>query len=142
MGFVECGDYFIPTNARVNNMEDQASKNSHDTTSIGNRAFFNRDDLTSVSIPEGVTSIGEWAFAYCANSESITIPDNVTRIGTNETEPMPGVEIRAYSGDLDKTASEMKASDLMAEMEKDSYTTVPCNSSIDALIAAADKILD
>lgn len=45
-------------------------------------------------------------------------------------------------GDLDKTASEMKASDLMAEMEKDSYTTVPSNSSIDALTAAADKILD
>ncbi len=39
-------------------------------------------------------------------------------------------------GDLDKTATDMKASDLLAARNKDSYTTPPSNSSIDALNAA------
>ncbi len=44
-------------------------------------------------------------------------------------------------GDLDKTATEMKASDLKAAMEKDSYKTAPTNSSIDALTAAAASLI-
>ena len=43
-------------------------------------------------------------------------------------------------GDLDKTATEMKASDLKAAMEKDSYKSAPTNSSIEALTAAAANL--
>ena len=50
-------------------------------TSIGNSAFSNCDNLTSVTIPEGVTSIGEDAFLYCYDLTSVTIPSSVTSIG-------------------------------------------------------------
>ncbi|MCD7727180.1 MAG: leucine-rich repeat protein [Ruminococcus sp.] len=50
-------------------------------TSIGNRAFYACDTLTSVTIPDTVTIIGEHAFAFCESLTSITIPDSVTTIG-------------------------------------------------------------
>ena len=50
-------------------------------TSIDNRAFYNCDGLTSVTIPDSVTSIGDYAFAGCSGLTSIVIPDSVTSIG-------------------------------------------------------------
>ena len=50
-------------------------------TSIGDDAFRDCYNLTSITIPEGVTSIGEWAFCGCDNLTSITIPESVTSIG-------------------------------------------------------------
>ena len=49
-------------------------------TSIGYEAFWNRDNLTSVILPDSVTEIGESAFEYCDNLTSVTIPDSVTSI--------------------------------------------------------------
>ena len=73
--------------------------------SIGDNAFSNCSDLSSVSIPEGVTMIGNSAFSYsglslialpssmtsignsafynCDNLVSITVPDAVTTIGSS-----------------------------------------------------------
>jgi len=50
-------------------------------TRIGNRAFYECFDLTSITIPDGVTSIGDEAFACCSGLTSITIPEGVTSIG-------------------------------------------------------------
>ena len=50
-------------------------------TRIGDYAFYNCTELTSVEIPEGVTYIGESAFACCQSLESVTIPGSVTEIG-------------------------------------------------------------
>ena len=50
-------------------------------TSIGDRAFYDRYSLTSITIPDSVTSIGDYAFIYCSSLTSITIPDSVTSIG-------------------------------------------------------------
>lgn len=48
---------------------------------IGQRAFYNKKNLTSVTIPDSVTEIEEAAFLCCHDLTSITIPDSVTKIG-------------------------------------------------------------
>ena len=48
---------------------------------IGNYAFYNCSNLTSVVIGNGVTTIGAYAFAYCSNLTSVVIPDSVTGSG-------------------------------------------------------------
>jgi len=51
--------------------------------SIGASAFYGREGLTSITIPERVTSIGEYAFEYCKSLESVIIPDSVKTIGAS-----------------------------------------------------------
>ena len=48
---------------------------------IYERAFYKREDITNVTIPNGVTSIGEWAFEYCNSLASAKISNSVTSIG-------------------------------------------------------------
>jgi len=50
-------------------------------TSIGNYAFSNDTDLTSVEIADTVTVIGKFAFMACDHLELIDIPKSVTSIG-------------------------------------------------------------
>ncbi len=50
-------------------------------TSIGDYAFFWCTSLTSVTIPNSVTSIGDYAFYQCTSLTSVTIPNSVTSIG-------------------------------------------------------------
>lgn len=47
---------------------------------IDDRAFFNCQGVTSVTLPEGIISIGEQAFSHCYAMKSINIPGTVTRI--------------------------------------------------------------
>ena len=56
-------------------------KETYSVTSIGNYAFTNCNDLTSISIPNSVTSIGVCAFENCTGLNSISIPSSVTYIG-------------------------------------------------------------
>ena len=49
-------------------------------TSIGNYAFADIINMTSIDIPNSVTSIGDGAFFYCGLT-SIDIPNSVTSIG-------------------------------------------------------------
>ncbi|MCL2810825.1 MAG: leucine-rich repeat domain-containing protein [Clostridia bacterium] len=50
-------------------------------TSIFEEAFSACNDLTSVTIPDGVTKIGDFAFAWSSSLTSITIPDSVKSLG-------------------------------------------------------------
>jgi hypothetical protein len=52
-----------------------------EVTSIGNGAFVNCTNLTSVTIPNRVTSIGDDAFSSCSGLISISIGNGVTSIG-------------------------------------------------------------
>ena len=51
--------------------------------SIGNYAFRNCENLTSITIRNGLTSIGFAAFARCTSLVSITFPDSLTSIDQN-----------------------------------------------------------
>ena len=52
-------------------------------TSIGEEAFFACKGLASIVLPDSVTNIGDWAFSGCSGLTSITIPDSVTSIGSS-----------------------------------------------------------
>lgn len=52
--------------------------NGYPVKSIGDRAFYGCDSLTSVTIPDSVTSIGEYAFKHCESLTSITVEEGNT----------------------------------------------------------------
>lgn len=52
-------------------------------TKIGDEAFKECANLTSVEIPESVTVIGDDAFSCCANLTSVKIPSSVVLIGSS-----------------------------------------------------------
>ena len=55
--------------------------NTYNVTSIGESAFAQCYEMTSLYIPNSVTSIGNYAFGSCSSLTSITIPNSVTTIG-------------------------------------------------------------
>ena len=69
------------------------------TAKIGDYAFYNCDDLTSVTIPDSVTSIGNSAFSDCSGLTSVTIGDGVTSIGGNAFLSYSLTDVY-YQGDL------------------------------------------
>ena len=56
-----------------------------EVTRIGDNAFYDCRDLTSITIPDSVTSIGKAAFSACRGLISIIIPNSVTSIGEGAT---------------------------------------------------------
>jgi len=54
---------------------------SYPVTRIGDQAFYECRELTSVTIPEGVTAIGNEAFGRCYELTSVIIPGSMKTIG-------------------------------------------------------------
>lgn len=52
-------------------------------TVIKERAFFNKNDVTSVSLGKNVREIGNFAFCNCSYLTSVTFPDGLVSIGEN-----------------------------------------------------------
>ncbi|MCD8015631.1 MAG: fibronectin type III domain-containing protein [Lachnospiraceae bacterium] len=52
-------------------------------TTICSYAFWNCENLTSISLPDTLTDIGICAFSTCKSLPSVTIPDSVITIGSN-----------------------------------------------------------
>ena len=50
---------------------------------LGYAAFFKCENLTSITLPEGIKSIGYYAFSGCTGLTSIRIPEGVTDIGAD-----------------------------------------------------------
>ena len=68
------GDVIIPESVTYEGVTYTVNK-------IGDHAFRNCTNLTSVTIPNSVTSIGNHAFYKCTNLSSFNIPNSVTSIG-------------------------------------------------------------
>ncbi len=81
------GTYPKPTGALV--IPDSITRNNgwndntYPVTAIGSSAFSGCNELTSITIPEGVTTIGYYAFYNCSGLTSVTISDGVTSIGNH-----------------------------------------------------------
>ncbi len=45
--------------------------------------FFNREELKSIELPDGMISVEESLFALCTNLKSVKIPDGVKKIGNS-----------------------------------------------------------
>ena len=55
----------------------------NDVKIIGEGAFEDCDNLTSVTIPNSVTTIASRAFFECENLKDISLPENITEIGSS-----------------------------------------------------------
>ena len=60
-----------------------ATYKNKDVTSIGDNAFKDCKNITTVTLTNNITNIGEYAFEYCFKLSSINIPKNVKNIGRN-----------------------------------------------------------
>ena len=65
--------------------------NSYKVTSIGEHAFVECKNLTSVTIPNSITSIKFRAFWCCTSLTSVSIPSSVTSIGSDAFEGCSGL---------------------------------------------------
>jgi len=77
---------------------------SEGVTSIGDYAFCNCTQLTSVSIPESVTVIGYDAFRLCSSLVSINIPAGVTELYVEtfmECDALENIEVSAENENYD-----------------------------------------
>ena len=70
------GDITIPTTIEYDG-------EVYDVTAIGDNAFYDCKNITSVTIGNSVESIGHYAFAGCGRLASLTIPNSVGTIGNS-----------------------------------------------------------
>ena len=66
---------------KVNSVDSLSYEIHENTKVIGNSAFFDCYDLTSITIPDSVTHIGDYAFSDCYSLTSVTMGDSVITIG-------------------------------------------------------------
>ena len=80
VGEISCGGDGIPTK-QIPNVKyvQELSIGSH-VTSIGDYAFGDCSNITSVTIPANVLSVGSQAFSSCRGLTSVTIPNSVTNV--------------------------------------------------------------
>ena len=116
-------------------------------TSIAYSAFYNRDSLTSVTIPDSVTSIGDWAFYDCESLTNVTIPDSITSMGCWVFSGTPFLENQTtdvkYAGkwvidcDGDATSVSIKSGTIgiaySAFCNRDSLTSVTIPNSVTSI---------
>jgi len=62
-------------------------------SSIGDNAFANQTNLTSISITPGIASIGTGAFKGCPNLATVSIPDSVLDFGAGMFSNSPNINI-------------------------------------------------
>ena len=79
---VTSGSYYSPYSGSIQIPSSiyYNSKN-YNVTAIGESAFKECKNVTSISIPSSITTIGNYAFSGCTGISSINLPSSVTSIG-------------------------------------------------------------
>ena len=95
---------------------------SHSVTSIGNDAFSDCYNLTSVTIPNSITSIGSSAFYGCAGLREISLGSGLQNIGINAFAGCP----RIY--EVTCLAQEPPVAELSSFTNYDAYFHAPCDA--------------
>lgn len=54
--------------------------NGYAVVAVGDRAFMDRTDVVSVTLPDGVQKLGWFAFSGCVSLQSVELPDSVNVI--------------------------------------------------------------
>lgn len=104
--------------------DDLISVTIPDNVTIGSYAFYGCSGLTSVIIPDSVTSIGGWAFYGCSSLASVTIPDRVTSIGNYAFKGCSALSSVAFMG----TVAEWNAMAKGARWHEDCpFTEIVCS---------------
>ena len=73
--------------------------------SIGDDAFYMRNNLTSIDLPDGLQRIGHMAFARCPQLTEVTIPHAVQWIGDNAFWNCTSLEVLNFNADSCQTMS-------------------------------------
>ena len=63
---------------------------------IWNHAFKSNENITSVTIPEGVTSIGNYAFKECTSLINVIVPDSIVLVGTSAFDECTSLKYNEY----------------------------------------------
>lgn len=74
------GDATIQSNTYDAEKECWVIKFNKDVTEVGDYAFNECINLTSIIFPNSLKSIGEWAFYYCTNLANPTLPNGLTTL--------------------------------------------------------------
>ena len=74
------GDATIQSNTYNAEKECWVIKFDKDVTEVGDYAFNECINLTSIIFPNSLKSIGEWAFYYCTNLANPTLPNGLTTL--------------------------------------------------------------
>ena len=97
------GNYEIPSQITYNGK-------SHSVTSIGNYAFLNHNELTSIVLPRSITKIGSYAFSGLENLTDVTcladiVPETPRTAFTNSYPDYVNLHVPAASIDAYKTTA-------------------------------------
>ena len=119
-GTGEMGDYWSDScpwgspydqRSRVRSVEIRSG-----VTSIGNYAFYNCRNLTSVTLPQSLRSIRLEAFDGCSGIKTVTIPEGVTSIGQEAFANCSGLKnvvipstVRSIGGDAFKGCTALQS---------------------------------
>ena len=93
-------------------------------TSIGEYAFYECDELTSIIIPNGIICIDTLAFFSCDSLVSVVIPDTVISIGSQAFDychKLKSVTLGNGAADISTSAFENCHADLCTEYQNGKY---------------------
>lgn len=83
-------------------------------TAIGARAFADRRDLVSVTLPDSVSAIGKAAFSGCAGLTSLALPASVAEIGADAFSGCDGLTLGVAAGSYAEAYAQENGIDYVA----------------------------